>query len=148
MNGIARTKLWMETALPFPKTKNLHTQLGVHFEEVLEMLEALNTYDAPTKHLIVDAVDALNNLQNHLKKSDGIIELHGKNRVHLLDALCDQIVTSVGVAHTYGMNIVGALEEVNDSNFSKFLKGKPLFDENKKIVKGPHYRPANLYPFV
>ena len=46
------------------------------------------------------------------------------------------------------MNIVDAMDEVNDSNFSKFDNtGNPIFDENMKVAKGPNYRKANLKPF-
>ena len=65
----------------------------------------------------------------------------------LLDALCDQIVTAVGVAHMFGMNIEGAMDEVNRSNFSKFVDGKPVFNEHGKIIKGPNYTPPDLTGF-
>lgn len=47
-----------------------------------------------------------------------------------------------------GFDIVGALQEVNRSNWSKFENGEPIFDENGKIKKGPNYRPPDLSKFV
>ena len=44
-----------------------------------------------------------------------------------LDALCDQIVTAIGVAHMSGMDIQGALQEVANSNDSKFEERQELF---------------------
>lgn len=70
------------------------------------------------------------------------------NKVELLDSLADQIVTAVGVAHMMGFDILGALEEVNRSNFSKFEDGKPVFDANGKITKGKDYVKPNLEHFV
>ena len=46
-------------------------------------------------------------------------------RIAVLDAICDQIVTAVGVAYMMGMDIEGALAEVNRSNWSKFKGGLP-----------------------
>lgn len=66
----------------------------------------------------------------------------------LLDALVDQIVTAVGVGHMMGMDVLGALAEVNRSNFSKFEDGKPVFDANGKITKGKHYTPPQLDKFI
>jgi predicted HAD superfamily Cof-like phosphohydrolase len=70
------------------------------------------------------------------------------DRKALLDSLCDQIVTAVGVAHMFGMDISGALSEVNRSNWSKFVEGKPVFNEHGKIAKGPNYTPPDLARFV
>lgn len=72
----------------------------------------------------------------------------GFDKTELLDALCDQIVTAVGVAHMFGMNIEGALTEVNRSNWSKFVNEAPVFDENGKIAKGPDYTPPDLTEFL
>ena len=47
-----------------------------------------------------------------------------------------------------GMDPVGGLAEVNESNWSKFVDGEPQFDENKKIKNGPNYRKPDLSPFV
>ncbi|SSX60346.1 nucleoside triphosphate pyrophosphohydrolase family protein [Actinobacillus lignieresii] len=76
------------------------------------------------------------------------MELDNEDKVELLDALCDQIVTAIGVAHMFGMNIQGALQEVANSNDSKFEDGKPVFNEQGKIAKGKHYFKPNLERFV
>ena len=43
--------------------------------------------------------------------------------------------------------ILDALHEVNRSNWSKFVDGNPVFDENMKIVKGPNYFKPDLSKF-
>lgn len=43
---------------------------------------------------------------------------------------------------------VSSFEEVNRSNWSKFVDGKPVFDENGKIKKGDGYTPPDLSKFV
>lgn len=133
---------WFQLAVPTPTDKNRAVQIGVHFEEVTEMLDALN---APAA-----VCDSLRTLSETLKtgmtvKLDALDEEH---RLELLDALCDQIVTAIGVAHMMRMNIVGALAEVNRSNYSKFVNGLPVFNEHGKIAKGPGYSKPDLRPFV
>jgi predicted HAD superfamily Cof-like phosphohydrolase len=75
-------------------------------------------------------------------------ELSADARVELLDALCDQIVTAVGVAYMMGMDIEGALAEVNRSNWSKFEGGVPVFNEQGKIAKGVEYTPPELSDYI
>lgn len=137
---------WFKKAVPEPNNKNIHTQLGVHFEEVAEMLLALSGDDDQTEVLLHNAYLANYLLANHLKNSVGALNLDmtTESKVELLDALCDQIVTATGVGYMLGMNLPMALEEVNASNYSKFVNGEPIFNENKKIMKGPNYFKPSL----
>lgn len=144
---ISIIKLWFERAVPNPTPKNQLTQLGVHFEEVGEMAEALGA----------NIAGQLNDLATLYKEADpegfniasndnGMTKLQRRD---LLDALCDQIVTAVGVAHMFGMDIAGALSEVNRANWSKFdLNGQPIFNEHGKIAKGPDYTAPQLDRFL
>jgi hypothetical protein len=45
------------------------------------------------------------------------------------------------------LNIDG-LAEVNDSNYSKFEYGKPVFNKQGKISKGKYYKPPQLDKFI
>lgn len=145
MNELARTKQWFELAVTTPTDKNKMVQLGVHFEEVGEMFEAIGEDDQAT---------ALSRVATAFKTgvtqgvAQDVVPLTFDrltvNRKELLDALCDQIVTSVGVAHMLGLNIVEAMARVNDSNWSKYVDNKPIFDENGKIKKGPNYKKPDL----
>jgi len=137
---LSTIKLWFERAVPNPTDKNRAVQIGCHFEEVGEMGTAI---------MEPVAEDVCTFLAAHFKNHRGIGAYDEKiNRKELLDALCDQIVTAVGVAHMFGLDISGALNEVNRSNFSKFVDGKPLFNEQGKIIKGPKYTPPNLEPYL
>lgn len=128
--------------------KKLTVQTAVHFEEVGEMLEALRFSDLGSAVLADEAIEALKAFSNHLKANSQKVVIYAENKELLLDSLCDQIVTAVGVAHDTGLDISKGLVEVNRSNYSKFVDGKPVFDENGKIRKGPGYTPPNLTPFV
>lgn len=153
MSVITQIRDWFSKAVPNPNEKAVHTQLGVHMEEIAEMFRpieiAASTVQGGTELKMHG--NALDNLSKSLKRfpKGHNIDLLRLDRTQLLDALCDQIVTSVGVAHMLGMDIEGALEEVADSNDSKFDKwGQPIFDENRKIQKGPYYRRPDLSPFI
>jgi predicted HAD superfamily Cof-like phosphohydrolase len=140
------TMAWFQLARPNPDDENVHTQMGVHFEEVAEMLEQLKGKNDDIEEVISTAYEAMKALSLALKGSKDLVEV--KDRNEMLDALCDQIVTGVGVAHMLDFGIIGAMEEVNHSNYSKFVDGSPLFDENGKVKKGPHYVKANLSAFI
>lgn len=138
---------WFEKAIPSPNARNIQTIFGVHFEEVAEMINTLRSEDGQTQTLLVEAYRACENLANHLKNNaPGLVKV--EDEVELLDAVCDQIVTATGVGYHLGHDVLGGVDEVNRSNFSKFVKGKPIFDKNMKIIKGPDYSKAKLAQFV
>ena len=143
---ITQTKKWFEIAVPNPTSKNISTQIGCHLEEVEEMLQTIypnGSYDA---ELLQRAQDAITNLANHMKRKDDAYRIDSST--NLLDALADQIVTATGVGTFLGMNVPGALAEVNRSNYSKFEDGEPIFNENKKVMKGKDYTPPDLTPYI
>ena len=72
-------------------------------------------------------------------------DVNPENREEFLDSLCDQIVTSVGVGHCAKMDVTEGVRRVNSSNWSKYdTDGKPIFNEQGKIMKGPDYKAPNL----
>lgn len=145
---ITQIKRWLETAFPKPTEKDQATQIGVHLEEVAEFMEAIGSYKAATI-LVQDVSDNFKQSPNIYQDADGnAITLPEDFKIQMLDALCDQIVTATSVAHSMGFNIVGAIKEVNASNWSKFEDGKPLYDANGKVIKGKHYFKPNLKPFL
>ena len=134
-------KKWFEIAIPEPTTEQACIQIGCHYEEVAEMAEALGD-DEAQHSLEVTAYDYKSVIDWCYDTAEGC------RKVELLDSLCDQIVTAIGVAHMLGMDIEGALAEVNASNHSKFEDGKAVFDENGEIKKGVHYRGPVLGKFI
>ena len=136
-------KEWFKAAKPNPSTADFCVQLGCHYEEVSEMSAVL--YDN-VKYALEDT--ALSYKMNQGEYRGVLEELSADARVELLDALCDQIVTAVGVAYMMGMDIEGALAEVNRSNWSKFKGGVPVFNEQGKIAKGVEYTPPELSDYI
>lgn len=146
-NTLAKTFNWFQRAVPTPTVKNFTTQLGVHLEEVAEGLDACHGTTQEAESLLRQAVNALENLGNHLKNNAGSVAV--TDPVEFLDSLCDQLVTATGTGYMLGNRVVEALDEVNRSNFSKFdEEGNPIFNENGKIIKGPSYSKPELESFV
>lgn len=147
---LTRTQEWFEKALPNPPERQFYVQMGVHFEEVVEMIDSLSSINRAGTDLLVGARYALTQLANHLKnvESSNII-LHSGDRLEFIDSLCDQIVTATGTGYLANMNIPGGLKEVNRSNFSKFDDdGNPVFKDNGKIGKSPNYTEPDLTPYI
>lgn len=139
MNELQRTLNWFELAVPNPTEKNQSVQLGCCFEEFAELL---------TSQDCKLAASLVSGLADEYKQGLQYIDDSTEKRIETLDALCDIIVTVVGVAHMLDMDIIGAMSEVNRSNFSKFVNGKPVFNEQGKIAKPDTYSPPNLTEFV
>ncbi len=143
------TKQWFEAAVPNPTAKNLEVQLGVHLEEVAEMMVAF-TVETRSGISFMKWEDCLQDIEEiaTLLKT-GQLKITSVDANAVLDGITDQQVTAIGIGHMLGMDTTGALAEVDRSNFSKFGKdGQPIFDENGKIKKGPHYVKPNLEPFL
>lgn len=143
---IGKTVEWFNTAKPNPTLRNLSTQIGCHLEEIAELFES-GLFKKSEMGLLVDI------LKMHAKqfkedKHHLNANMTEKERIEVLDALCDQIVTGTGVGVFLGMDMEGGLNEVNNSNHSKFIDGKPLLDENGKIMKGSNYYKPELHKFV
>lgn len=144
-NTIEHILDWFKLAKPNPTEKDQATQIGAHFEEVGEMLDAIW---APSESVKQTSQEFYQSLAVNINVDGKDVYLPENWKALLLDSLCDQIVTAVGVAHMMGWDIVGALKEVNASNFSKFEDGKPLFNEHGKIMKGSSYFKPNLTPYL
>lgn len=142
---LANTEAWFRKAVPNPTSKNISTQIGCHLEEVAEMLNAITSNNLERASQIDALRAAIDHVGNLLKKDNNIVI---KDSVELLDSLADQIVTATGVGTFLGMNVPGALTEVNRSNYSKFEDGEPVFNENKKVMKGKDYTPPDLTPYI
>ena len=87
---IARIVKWFQAAVPNPQTENAVVQIGCHFEECAEMAEALGD-EALYAELDWAATDYKAKLAWCV---EAVHYMDSADRVALLDALCDQIVTA------------------------------------------------------
>ena len=133
---------WFEIAKPQPTSMDVAVQVGCHYEEVSEMLEATNNYGD------------LSDLADFYKDGFGNDNVVNFDRLALLDALCDQVVTAIGVGVLMGFDMAAAIKEVDRSNWTKFAKdqdGKyvPYIRPDGKIGKNPEtYQEPQLADYV
>lgn len=131
---------WFKRAMPHPTDKNRCVQLGCHYEEVAETAEAAgDVITAEAMKEIATTYKTTMHVKDYASVSD---------ELEFLDGLVDTIVTSIGTAYTRGYDVIGALRAVNANNWSKFVDGQPVFDENGKIAKPPGYKKVDLRPYL
>ena len=126
-------------------------------ERVLQERAWDEGYDQAIDDLMASAINA-NNLSEIIdeaatclkKANEESVDKYIKDfdDVELLDAICDQIVTAVGLGYMMGFDVQGALKEVIRSNNSKMVDGKFIFDENGKIDKPNSFSEPNLKPYL
>lgn len=79
------------------------------------------------------------------KFKDGIPE---KVKIRMLKELADIQYVISGFALTFGLPLQEAFNRVHRSNMSKFVNGKPVFNDKGKVMKGPNYAPPNLEDLI
>ena len=73
------------------------------------------------------------------------VAIEDRNMVEVADALTDILYVTYGAGHAFGINLDKCFEEVQNSNMSKLDKhGKPIYDNNGKVMKGPNYFEPNI----
>jgi len=72
-----------------------------------------------------------------------------KDLKEVADALTDILYVTYGAGHAFGINLDDCFEEVQKSNMSKLGNdGKPIYNENGKVMKGPNYFKPDLNKFL
>ena len=65
------------------------------------------------------------------------------------DALTDILYVTYGAGHAIGINLDKCFDEVQKSNMSKLGNdGKPIYNEQGKVMKGPKYFKPDLSKFL
>lgn len=141
-NTTASINTWHKLARPKPTEKDFQVQLGCHFEEVAEMLECLTATTAAFDLELQSLFSLLDSVGGKLKRHQGAVSI--KNPKLFIDSIADQVVTGIGTAYCAGMNAPLAIERVDISNWSKFVDGKPVFNEYGKIAKPSTYKEPDL----
>ena len=98
------------------------------------------------------STEKINNLRLSLIKEelDELIEaMNKRNLVEVADALTDILYVTYGAGHAFGINLDKCFAEVQNSNMSKLDKnGKPIYNENGKVMKGPNYFKPDLKKYI
>ena len=72
-----------------------------------------------------------------------------KNLKEVADALTDILYVTYGAGYAYGIDLDKCFKEVQRANMSKLGKdGKPIYNDQGKVMKGPNYTKPDLSKFV
>ena len=75
--------------------------------------------------------------------------IKSKNLKEVADSLTDILYVTYGAGHAFGINLDSCFEEVQKSNMSKAGKdGKPIYNKDGKVMKGPYYFEPDLEKFI
>ena len=86
-------------------------------------------------------------IQEELEEFKKAIE--DKNLKEIADSLTDILYVTYGAGHSFGIDLDKCFNEVQRSNMSKLGKdGKPIYNEQGKVMKGPNYSEPNLEQFI
>ncbi len=112
----------------------------------------MKTFGQEVKEKSSFSSDKINELRFNLIKEELEelrIAIDTKNLVEVADALTDILYVTYGAGHSFGINLDECFAEVQRSNMSKLsIDGKPIYNENGKVMKGPNYFKPNLKKFI
>ena len=98
------------------------------------------------------STDKINKLRLDLIKEE-LEELteamKNKDLLEVADALTDILYVTYGAGHAFGIDLDKCFNEVQNSNMSKLdSNGKPIYNFDGKVMKGPNYFKPDLKKFV
>ncbi len=72
-----------------------------------------------------------------------------KDIKEVADALTDILYVTYGAGHAFGIDLDSCFQEVQNSNMSKLGDdGKPIFNDQGKVMKGPKYFKPDLGKYI
>ena len=97
--------------------------------------------DDKTMELRLDLIkEELSELEDAMKKKD---------LKEVADALTDILYVTYGAGYAYGIDLDQCFKEVQRANMSKLGEdGKPIYNDQGKVMKGPDYTKPDLTKFV
>ena len=119
----------------FNKVKTFMTTYGQDVKEKASF---------PEKKIVQLRIDLIQEELNELKQA-----IKDNNIIEVADALTDILYVTYGAGHSFGINLDDCFAEVQRSNMSKLdTNGKPLYNENGKVMKGPNYFQPDLKKYL
>ena len=108
----------------------------------------MNTFGQDVKNKPSFSTNKINKLRYDLIKEelDELkVAIDNKDFLEVADALTDILYVAYGAGHAFGIDLDKCFQEVQDSNMSKLVKnGKPIYNEDGKVMKGPGYFKPDL----
>ncbi len=112
----------------------------------------MKTFGQEIKQKASFSSEKINNLRYDLIKEelDELKDaLEKKDIVEVADALTDILYVTYGAGHAFGINLDKCFDEVQNSNMSKLdSKGKPIFNQSGKVMKGENFFKPNLSKII
>lgn len=123
-----------------PNTKTIKLRLALILEEFIELSEACLHTESSASQQYLGLLSKAEESLKELTDSDMNVDV-----VEVADALTDINYVTYGAGHCFGVNLDACMEEVQRSNMSKLGEdGKPLYNDQGKIMKGPNYFKPDL----
>mgnify|MGYP001244216460 CR=1 FL=1 len=106
--------------------------------------EIKNKAEFPSEKIQYLRVSLIDEELSELKEA-----IENKDIKEVADALTDILYVTYGAGHAFGIDLDKCFNEVQRSNMSKLDEnGKPIFNEQGKVLKGPNYFKPNLEKFI
>ena len=120
-----------------------------NFEKVKIFMETFGQEVKSKSSLSSDKINSLriSLIQEELDELNKAIQ--DKDIVEVADALTDILYVTYGAGHAFGIDLDQCFNEVQNSNMSKLGDdGKPIYNENGKVMKGPNYFKPDLSKYI
>jgi len=120
-----------------------------NFEKVKIFMETFGQEVKSKSSLSSDKINSLrlSLIQEELDELNKAIQ--DKDIVEVADALTDILYVTYGAGHAFGIDLDQCFNEVQNSNMSKLGDdGKPIYNENGKVMKGPNYFQPDLSKYI
>ena len=102
--------------------------------------EVKNKPEYPNEKIVKLRYDLVDEELKELKEA-----IEKKSIKDVADALTDILYVTYGAGHAFGIDLDKCFTEVQNSNMSKLGKdGKPIYNEQGKVMKGPNFFEPDL----
>ncbi len=122
----------VKTDTPNVDRQRVHMRMRLIAEEFAELFGAV--YGSRAREIVEEATARA-----------AAADSRRRDTVETADALGDLVYVIYGMALETGIPMGAVLAEIQASNLSKLGEdGKPIYREDGKVLKGPHFFPPNL----
>jgi len=106
--------------------------------------EIKNQAEFPEKQIVKLRYDLIHEELMELQEA-----IKNRDLKEVADALTDILYVTYGAGHAFGIDLDDCFKEVQNSNMSKLGdNGKPIYNEQGKVMKGPNYFKPDLSKFL
>jgi predicted HAD superfamily Cof-like phosphohydrolase len=115
-----------------------------HLEQALTFRKVMGQPIATPDEMVHELQFSLIEEEYNELRDEYTTELDGGSIENQLKELADLVYVCYQYSVSRGWDLDTALDRVHDSNMSKLVDGKPVKDDNGKVLKGPNYHPPIL----